>query len=281
MTSLSTSFWGTFRRSRGESRVEPRERPMGAALGRTNGSSEESKAPVSLRNVDLSIDGRMVLEGITAELTEARIAIIGRNGSGKSTLLRVIAGLVEASAGTVRVDGKDPFTDREAMLRRIGILFQNPDHQILFPTVGQELAFGLRQQGLTAQDADARVLALLEQEGRRDWLLRPTHVLSHGQRQYLCLLAVLLMQPATILLDEPFSGLDLPTRMGLARRLSALAQQTIMVTHDVDDARRCDRVLWIETGRIVADGPPDRVLGLYLARMLELGEMDAGADIPR
>lgn len=251
----------------------------GPAADRRVATGTPAHAPVSLRDVEVRLGGTTLLAGITVELTEPRIAIVGRNGSGKSTLLRVIAGLLEASSGAVLVDGRDPFSDREAMIRQIGILFQNPDHQILFPTVAQELAFGLRQQGVSAGEAATRVLGFLEREGRRDWLQRPTHLLSQGQRQYLCLAAVLLMEPATILLDEPFSGLDLPTRSWLKRRLSALDQQTIIVTHDVDDIGGCDRVLWIEAGRIVADGAPTSVLGPYLARMAELGEADVCADV--
>ena len=144
--------------------------------------------------------------------------MIGRNGSGKTTLLRLLAGLVAPSAGVVRVGEIDPYTDRKAALAKIGILFQNPDHQILFPTVEEELAFGLIQQGQTQAAAMAAALALLQREGRADWAKTPVSTLSHGQKQWLCLQAVLLMQPETLLLDEPFAALDMPTEARLRRQ---------------------------------------------------------------
>ncbi|MFD1809408.1 ATP-binding cassette domain-containing protein [Gemmobacter lanyuensis] len=102
---------------------------------------------------------------MTLSMTAARIGILGRNGSGKTTLLRLAAGLLPPTAGSVQVAGVDPAKDRRAMLRAVGILFQNPDHQIIFPTVEEELAFGLRQMGLPAAVARGRVLAMLEAEG--------------------------------------------------------------------------------------------------------------------
>ena len=114
---------------------------------------------IRLQDAGHGVAGKVILSGLDLHLTEARIGIVGRNGSGKTTLLRLIAGLVAADAGTVRVDGADPFADRRAALAALGILFQNPDHQILFPTVEEELAFGLAQQGLPATEAAARVAA--------------------------------------------------------------------------------------------------------------------------
>ncbi len=102
---------------------------------------------IVLEEVSCALGGRPVLSGLSLRLTEPRIGIVGRNGSGKTTLLRLIAGLIAPASGRVRVDGIDPFADRKGALARLGILFQNPDHQILFPTVEEELAFGLRQQG--------------------------------------------------------------------------------------------------------------------------------------
>jgi biotin transport system ATP-binding protein len=234
---------------------------------------------ILLDNASLKIGDRQLLAGLTTELTQSRIAVIGRNGSGKSTLLRLVAGLVAPTEGTVTVNGLDPFAERQTMLSAIGLLFQNPDHQILFPTVAQELAFGLRQQGVTESDASGRVAELLRSEGRTDWLNHPTHLLSQGQRQYLCLMAILLMRPSILLLDEPFAGLDLPTRIRLERRLDRLTQQMLIVTHDPRDAGACERVLWIEGGRLVADGTPAEVLDDYVRRMTGLGALDADADL--
>ena len=235
---------------------------------------------IVLEQVDFAAMGKPILRGVSLELAQARIGIVGRNGSGKTTLLRLIAGLIAPGAGRVRVEGIDPFTDRKAALAQLGILFQNPDHQILFPTVAEELAFGLIQQGQDRASAARAVEAALMAEGRSHWATAATSTLSQGQKQYLCLLAVLMMAPGTILLDEPFAALDLPTRARMARRLAALPQRLITVTHDPEAVAGCDRVIWIEGGAVEADGAPVEVLPAFRAAMARLGEADADADLP-
>ncbi len=225
------------------------------------------------------LGGRIVLEPLTLRLSEARIGILGRNGSGKTTLLRLMAGLIAPESGSVRVDGVDPFSDRKATLTALGILFQNPDHQILFPTVEEELAFGLVQQGLPPAEAGERVKALLTAEGRAHWAKAPVTTLSQGQRHYLCLLAILLMKPRTILLDEPLAGLDLPTQARLARRFAGLPQRLITITHDPAMLATADRILWLEAGRVMADGAPDQVIPAFTAEMDRIGLCDADADL--
>lgn len=234
---------------------------------------------IALTSASVRLGGRFVLDGLNLRLPEARIGVLGRNGSGKTTLLRLIAGLIAPDSGTVRVDGADPFRDRKAALSALGILFQNPDHQILFPTVEEELAFGLAQQGLSQADALARARSVLAFEGRGHWAEAPVSTLSQGQRHYLCLLSVLLMQPRTILLDEPLAGLDLPTQARLARRFAALPQRLVTITHDPTVLQDADRVLWLEAGRVVADGPPAEVLPAFTAEMARIGETDADADL--
>jgi biotin transport system ATP-binding protein len=234
---------------------------------------------IELTSASVRLGGRFVLDGLNLRLPEARIGVLGRNGSGKTTLLRLIAGLIAPDSGTVRVDGADPFRDRKAALSALGILFQNPDHQILFPTVEEELAFGLAQQGLSQADALARARSVLAFEGRGHWAEAPVSTLSQGQRHYLCLLSVLLMQPRTILLDEPLAGLDLPTQARLARRFAALPQRLVTITHDPTVLRDADRVLWLEAGRVVADGPPAEVLPAFTAEMARIGETDADVDL--
>jgi biotin transport system ATP-binding protein len=229
----------------------------------------------------LRLGGTLVLDSISLHLTEPRIGILGRNGSGKTSLLRLIAGLVGTETGTVRVEGADPFKDRKAALSALGILFQNPDHQILFPTVEEELAFGLVQQGQSRAAALARVHHALAAEGRSHWAKAAVSTLSHGQRQYLCLMAVLLMEPRTILLDEPLAGLDLPTQARLTRRFDTLPQRLVTITHDPATLTRADRVIWLEGGRIAADGPPDAVIPAFIAEMAREGERDADADLGR
>ena len=233
--------------------------------------------PITLTNASYAATGKTILHDLTLTLTEPRIGIIGQNGSGKTTLLRLIAGLITPTTGTVRLGPTDPARDRKATLAQIGILFQNPDHQILFPTVEEELAFGLTQQNHPAP-AKA-VAALLAAEGRSHWARAATHTLSQGQRHYLCLLAVLLMQPKTLLLDEPFAGLDLPTQSRLKRHLKTLPQQIITISHDPAAVASSDRVIWLDQGRIHADGSAATVLPAFTAAMARIGEANADTDL--
>ena len=233
---------------------------------------------LTLTNATFSAAGKPILHPLTLTLSEPRIGIIGQNGSGKTTLLRLLAGLISPTTGSVRVGQTDPAKDRKAALTQIGILFQNPDHQILFPTVEEELAFGLTQQN---HPGPAQAVAdLLKQENRTHWAKAATHTLSQGQRHYLCLLAILLMNPQTLLLDEPFAGLDLPTQTRLKRRLNALPQQIITITHDPDAVTNADRILWLDQGRLRADGPPATVLPMFIAEMVRLGASDADTGLP-
>jgi biotin transport system ATP-binding protein len=232
-----------------------------------------------LEDAGYAVGGKALLSGVSAHLTEARIGIVGRNGSGKTTLLRLIAGLVAPTSGRVRVEGIDPAGDRRAVLSRVGILFQNPDHQILFPTVEEELAFGLRQQGRSEAEARAGAREVLARAGRAHWAGAAVSTLSQGQRQMLCLMAVLAMEPATVLLDEPFASLDLPARMRLERRLAGLEQRVVVISHDPGALAGMERVLWLEGGRLVADGAAGAVLPAFEAEMRRLGGQDADADL--
>ena len=239
-----------------------------------------SSAPgLRLTRACVTLQGRAVLRDITLDLSEHRIGIVGRNGSGKTTLLRLIAGLIAPTSGEVRLGGLDPARDRKAILTQLGILFQNPDHQILFPTVIEELTFGLRQLGQTAETAQHSAMALLRSEGRDGWRDLPCHHLSQGQRHYLCLLAVLAMAPQTIMLDEPLAGLDLPMQARLTRRFAALPQRLITISHDPATVRTCDRVIWLDQGSVRADGPPGAVLARFEAEMARIGGDDADTDI--
>ncbi len=235
--------------------------------------------PVRLDCGPVVLNGRQVLAPLALSLDEARIGIVGRNGSGKTTLLRLIAGLVAPVTGGVRHGPVDPVRDRRGALSAVGILFQNADHQILFPTVEEELAFGLRQQGQSPRAALEAARAALKAEGRGHWAGAAISTLSGGQRQYLCLLALLLMRPATLLLDEPFAGLDLPVIRRMERRLAVLPQRLITISHDPAALAGCQRVLWLDGGALRADGPAETVLGAYRAEMERQGADDADTDL--
>ena len=226
---------------------------------------------IRLTHVSYAVAGKPLLRDLSLVLTGRRIGLIGRNGSGKTTLLRLIAGLIAPTAGSLRLGEIDPFADRKAALAKIGILFQNPDHQILFPTVEEELAFGLTQMGTPHADALIAAQALLARQNRAHWANASVVTLSHGQKQWLCLQAILLMQPETLLLDEPFAALDLPTEIRLRRELDRLPQRLITIVHRPEDVRDCDEVLWLEAGQVQAFGSRDAVLPAFAAEMARLG----------
>ncbi|WP_295044307.1 ABC transporter ATP-binding protein [uncultured Paracoccus sp.] len=229
---------------------------------------------VVLRDIGVTLGGRMLLDGVSADLTDARVGIVGRNGSGKTTLARVIAGLIAPDRGTARIHGIDMARDRRAALRHVGIIFQNPDHQIIFPTVTEEIAFGLTQQGHTKGDAERAAQTMLARFGKAHWAQAATHSLSQGQKQLLCLMAVLAMGPRVIVMDEPFSGLDIPTRLQLMRYLDRIDAQLVMVTHDPAQLDGFDRILWLDGGRLIGDGSPADLLPRFDQRMRAWGDAD-------
>ncbi|SOC16095.1 biotin transport system ATP-binding protein [Rhodobacter sp. JA431] len=225
---------------------------------------------IDIQSISLTREGAEVFRDFSLQLRERRIGIVGRNGAGKSSLIRLISGLVAPQSGTVTVEGVDVFKDRAGALDTVGLLFQNPDHQIIFPAVIEEIAFGLEQQGLSRAEARARARSVLAHHGRADWEDRLSHALSQGQRQLLCLMAVLAMEPRWILFDEPFASLDMPTGLAIEARIKALKQNVVIVTHDPSRVEGFDRILWLEAGKIAADGSPDEVLPRYRAAMEEL-----------
>jgi biotin transport system ATP-binding protein len=234
---------------------------------------------IRLEGVSYAVAGKPILSDLSLVLAERRVGILGRNGSGKTTLLRMMAGLIAPSSGRVLVEGIDPARDRKAMLRHLGILFQNPDHQILFPTPEEELAFGLIQMGSAKAVALSRAADHLRAHGRGAWIGASVATLSQGQRHWLCLQAVLMMGPAAILLDEPLAGLDLPTQARLARAFATLPQRLVTITHDPASLAHADRVIWLDAGRIKADGPPGAVTAAFMAEMVRLGDQDADTDL--
>jgi biotin transport system ATP-binding protein len=228
-----------------------------------------SSQGVRFEAVALRRDGRQVFDGLSLALTQRRIGLVGDNGSGKSTLLRLANGLLRADAGDVVVNGQR--LQGRAIADGVGFVFQNPDHQIIFPTVAEEIAFGLTERGVSAGDARRAADDLLTQHGCAGWADRAIHELSEGQKQLVCILAVIAPAPAILLLDEPFASLDLPTRLSLSARLAQLPQQIVMASHDLDLLHDFDRVVWLERGAVRADASPAEVLPLYRAHAATRG----------
>ncbi|WP_244527172.1 energy-coupling factor ABC transporter ATP-binding protein [Pseudovibrio ascidiaceicola] len=223
--------------------------------------------------VSIERSGSTIISDLSVVLPDQRVGIIGRNGSGKSTLVRSLNGLLPVSAGSLRVHGVSAEEGAKKLARVTGFVFQNPDHQLIFPTALEELSFGLRQIGVSKVDAKVQSLALMSDHGIEPLAERPVHELSEGQKQLICILAVLIMEPKLVVLDEPFSSLDMRTRAALRRKLERLDQQILFVSHELDALSDYDKVLWIEDGKLKQFGVPADVLAAYQEHEL------SGADL--
>ncbi|WP_434380399.1 energy-coupling factor ABC transporter ATP-binding protein [Melittangium boletus] len=222
---------------------------------------------IELHAVHHHFGERPVLQGLELHLTERRVGVVGGNGSGKSTFARLLNGLLVPERGRVLVDGLDTRTDARAIRRQVGFVFQNPDNQIVLPTVEEDLAFGLKNLRLPPADIAARVTAALRRHDLEGLRHHPAHLLSGGQKQLLALSSVLVMEPRYIVFDEPTTLLDLRNKRRLAQAIHALPQTAIVVSHDLELLHDFDRVLVFEAGRIVADDVPAVALDAYVRSM--------------
>lgn len=218
---------------------------------------------ISFSNVCVQKGKRTILEGISLKLSERRIGVIGRNGSGKSTFARLFNGLERPTSGAVNLDGS---IEPKDLRRKVGFVFQNPDNQIVYPIVSEDLAFGLKSLKLPAaaiRERIAEFAARFQIEHLQD---RLTHQLSGGERQMVALAGVLVMRPQMIVFDEPTTLLDLWNKKNLMKTIESLDEDVVVVSHDTELLRNFDRVLHIEDGKIVGDGEPNSVIAEYVAR---------------
>lgn len=222
---------------------------------------DNAAARWQLQGIALRRGQTQVFSDLHLGLHEARIGLIGHNGAGKTSLLRLLAGLEQPQQGQVLWQGQ---VHASAPSRRVGLMFQNPDDQIIFPTVQEELQLSWQSaHGGSRKQALAGVLEFLQQRGLAHWAQRAMGSLSQGQRQWVCWLAMQVAQPQVLLLDEPFASLDLPGQLRLAADIAASAQQVILSTHVLDYVRDFERVLWLEQGRVRMDGPGTHVCAAY------------------
>lgn len=220
---------------------------------------------ITLDAVDVRFDDRPVLRSVTLALPERRIGVIGANGSGKSTFLRLLNGLVLPSAGSVRVRDLDTRRDGRAVRRIVGFVFQDPDLQIVMPTVAEDVAFGLKHHGVARADLAARVGEVLERFGLTPLRDRPAHLLSGGEKQLLAIASVTAVRPGIVVFDEPTTALDLRNQRRIWSVIDGLEQQVILATHDLDALAAFDRVLVFDDGTVVADTDPTSAVAAYLA----------------
>jgi biotin transport system ATP-binding protein len=219
---------------------------------------------IELVDIAHSFDGKPVLHNISMRLDHKRTAIIGANGSGKSTLGRILNGLVRADRGEVIIDGVSTRKDQARARRDVGLVFQNPDHQIIMPSVEEDLAFGLRNLNLPGEEIARRIDAVLDAHGLGEKRQHPAHLLSGGEKKLLSILSVIVMEPRYVVFDEPFASLDLANRLRIAALIDALAQPVIAITHDLDLIAGYDRILWIDAGVVAGDGSPDIIIPRYI-----------------
>ena len=234
--------------------------------------SQDKPTEIEICSASVFYGKERVLENVSLSIREQRVGFIGRNGSGKTTLLRILAGLQELNKGKVLIDGTEVAKKRKEAIKQVGIIFQNPDHQIIFPTVGEELRFGLTQLGLKKNEADLKVIACLKKYDKVDWFERSISTLSQGQKHLVCLLSVLLMKPRVLLLDEPFTGIDIPTQLKLEHYLSSLKQTIIHVSHMPETFADYQRLIWVDEGVVQADGTPKTVIKKYRNAMKNYNE---------
>ena len=197
------------------------------------------------------------------------IAIIGRNGSGKSTLAKLFNLILEPVSGKIFVDGKDITNDNieESDLldvrRKIGMVFQNPDNQLVATIVEEDIAFGPENLGIPTNEIRCRVDDALKSVGMTEYASREPHRLSGGQKQRIAIAGILAMNPQCIILDESTAMLDPKGRSDVIEIIEKLNREKgitiIMITHYMNEAVRADRVIILENGRLIKDCPPKEV----------------------
>jgi len=225
--------------------------------------------PLEINAVTLLRGRNKVFDALSLQLNEPRIGLIGDNGAGKSSLFRMLCGLDAPQSGTVVVRGID---SRDVNVKRpgmVGMMFQNPDDQIIFPTVEEELALSLSPTGLKRREAIAKARVFLAARGLADWSERAIGSLSQGQRQHVCWLALMIAMPELLLLDEPFASLDMPGQALLNRDIAQASVQVIVSTHLLQHVRGFERVIWLDKGRVRADGAGHNVCAAYESDVAE------------
>ncbi len=225
------------------------------------------------------------------------VAVLGGNGCGKSTLAKHFNGILLPCGGKVYVSGMDT-SDEECLIslrRAVGMVFQNPDNQIVASVVEEDVAFGPENLGIASPEIRRRVDSALKQVGMYDYRTHAPHLLSGGQKQRVAIAGVIAMQPKCIVLDEPTAMLDPRGRREVMETVSRLNKDkgitVILITHHMDEAAQADRVVVLHKGDIAADGTPGEVfsqvdllhgIGLAAPQTVELCyEMNKlGANLP-
>lgn len=212
----------------------------------------------------------VALDNISLEIRRGEyIAIIGRNGSGKSTLAKLFNMILDPESGTITVDGVDitsPELDEQTMLevrRKIGMVFQNPDNQLVATIVEEDVAFGPENIGVPQAELRHRVDEALATVGMTEYAHHEPHRLSGGQKQRIAIAGVLAMKPDCIILDESTAMLDPRGRAEVMDTIERLNREegitVIMITHYMNEAVRAGRVIMLDNGHLIKDAPPREI----------------------
>lgn len=239
-----------------------------------------AEVPVRLAHVTLRYGNSAALDDVTLEVCRGeRVCVLGANGSGKSTLASVICGLLAPDEGDVELAGHAVCTGgvpdlaayRDAR-RQLGLVFQNPDDQIVTSVVADDVAFGPENLGVPRAQISVRVARELRRVAMEKYAHADPSRLSGGQRQRVCIAGALAMEPAVLVLDEPSSLLDVRGRAAIMRvmgRLAAAGATLVHVTHFMDEALAADRVVVMQHGHVALEGTPDEVFAAKNAQVIE------------
>ncbi len=208
----------------------------------------------------------VVLDGVTLSIEEGTfVAVLGHNGSGKSTMAKHLNAILLPTGGAVYVSGMDT-ADENLLLeirRTIGMVFQNPDNQIVANVVEEDVAFAPENLGVPSEEIRQRVDNALKAVGMYQFREHAPHLLSGGQKQRIAIAGVIAMQPRCIVLDEPTAMLDPIGRADVLRTIKQLNRSSgvtvVLITHHMDEAAQADRLVVMAKGKVIADGTPKEV----------------------
>ena len=217
---------------------------------------------IEFRNVTFSYGEAPVVENLSFSIQKGEtVGLIGAKGAGKSTIMKLMLGLITGS-GEIKVDGLPMNRENlEEIRKKIGFVLQDSDNQMFMPTVYEDMIFGPRNYGLSKEETDRRVDAVLAQLGLQDLKHRHNHKISGGEKRMAAIATILAMEPEMILMDEPSTALDPVNRRTVINTINRLPQTKLIASHDLDMILdTCQRVILLSHGAIVADGDAETIL---------------------
>ena len=217
---------------------------------------------IEFRNVSFSYGEAPVVENLSFSIQKGEnVGLIGANGAGKSTIMKLMLGLISGS-GEIKVDGLPMNKENLGEIRKkIGFVLQDSDNQMFMPTVYEDMIFGPRNYGLSKEETDRRVDAVLAQLGLQSLKHRHNHKISGGEKRMAAIATILAMEPEMILMDEPSTALDPVNRRTVINTINRLPQTKLIASHDLDMILdTCQRVIFLSHGAIVADGDAETIL---------------------